>query len=695
MISFGTTYWFGLLLAAIIAAAGVTVLLYIKNKQNRELTKTQIRTLMVLRFFSFFLIAFLLLSPFLKNLKKIVQEPVVIAAWDNSASVVSAADSIEAANKIKEIKTRLSEELNSDFRVIHYAFGEETTVSPDLNFSEKKSNYSEMISTVMNNHFNENVGALIVAGDGIYNEGKNPVNLTGNFNFPAYAIGFGDTTEVTDARIQNVTANRTAFSGNRFPVEVDVQFTKLAGKPLKLSVRKEDEELSETVITPPNNDYFYSHQFILDAGDAGLKHFDVIIETTENERNTQNNSTGFVINVLESKQKIIILSDGPHPDIGAIRNTLESQQTYDVSVFTEEPYPADLSEFNLLIFNQLPTSGKAMADVVEKAENNRLPILYIVGKNTFIPQFNTVAKGTEIIPSAGSAVEAQATVNPTYATFTLSESFREILPQFPPLLAPFADFELDAGFSVLLYQNIKNVETGKPLLATGKVNGRKTGYIFGEGLWRWRLYNYYFNQSKDQFNELITQLVQYLALRENEDNFIIEFEPVYDEIENVILNAEVYNDAFEQITSEEVNITIKNEAGEEYDFTFDVRGSNYYLNAGNLPAGDYSFDAEVTVGDNTYTETGNFTVVPVNLENVVTSANHRLLYQLAANSGGNFYLPQSVDNLYNELKNSNNLKSSVYFQESVNEFINLRWLFLILLLFLGMEWFLRKYWGIY
>ena len=48
-----------------------------------------------------------------------------------------------------------------------------------------------MISTIANNHFNENIGALIIAGDGIYNQGKNPVNLTDEINFPVYTVGIG------------------------------------------------------------------------------------------------------------------------------------------------------------------------------------------------------------------------------------------------------------------------------------------------------------------------------------------------------------------------------------------------------------------------------------------------------------------------------------------------------------------------
>ncbi|MFV0266726.1 MAG: hypothetical protein ACK5HT_06285 [Draconibacterium sp.] len=695
MISFGTKYWFILLLAVVVAALGIVILLYFRNKANSELSKTQVRILTALRFVSFFLIAVLLLSPFLRNLKKITQNPLIIAAWDNSSSMISGPDSTALATQLRELKKELNKELGADFEVVNYHFGEETNVEDELSFTAKRSDYSDVLIKASNNHFNQNIGALILVGDGIYNQGRNPVNQLSDINFPVYSVGFGDTTIVADSRIQNIRVNRTAFSGNKFPVEVDVHFSKVKGEALKLSIAKGGEELQSIMITPPNDNYFVSREFILDADKTGLQHYTARIETVENERNTKNNTSGFVINVLENKQKILILSDGSHPDIGAIKNTLEDQKTYDVSIFTEEPYPANLNDYNLIILNQLPTSGKSMAQVIEKAQTGRLPVLFIVGSETFLPQLNTFDQGAKITPLAGSGEEAQPVINPVYATFRLSEDFVETLPKFPPLNVAFADYELDADFTPLLYQKLKNIETGKPLLATGKKNGRKIGFILGEGIWRWRLFDYYQHQSHDRFNELINQLIQYLALRENEDNFIVEFTPVYSETDDVILNAEVYNDAFERITTGEVNVVLKNSNDEDFNFTFDVQGEDYCLNAGHLPLGDYTFEAKVNIGSEEYTETGSFTVVPVNLENVVTRADHQTLYQLASLSGGKFYLPANTNQLIDELKTGNKPRAVNYYQEMVNELLNLKWLFFVLLLLLSVEWFLRKYWGIY
>lgn len=695
MISFGIKYGILFIPVILATAAGVVLLLYWKNHESVELTRGQRRFLMTLRFFSFGIVAVLLLSPFFKTMRKTVQQPMIIAAWDNSGSMVSVADSVHVASEISRLQEKIQASLGEKYPVVHYVFGREVVRKAVPDFSAKESDYSRLLSTLTANHFNDHIGAVILSGDGIYNQGKNPLNMLDEFPFPVYTIGWGDTTEVTDAGIQGIRVNRTSFSGNRFPVEIDTRFNRLKGSSLQLTVRSGEEVLAREVITPPNDDFFNTQTFILEAGSAGLKDFQVLLEPEERERNKENNRTGFVVNVLENKQKILILSDGPHPDIGAIKRVLDQQKSYEVSLFTQPPYPARLNDYNLIILNQLPTAGMSMSGLLEPPSSQRVPLFFIVGAKTHLPQLNALTPGTTIESMTGSPGEVLAVMNPAYRTFSLSEDFRESLPRFPPLIVPYARYDPGPEFSVLLYQKIKNIETNDPLLVTGRINGRKTGFLFGEGIWRWRMNDYVQNQSHGTFSELISQLVQYLALQHNEDQFMIDFEPVYAETDPVILQAEVYNDALEKMTSEEVSIVITNEKGDEFSYIFDVRGNRYYLDAGNLPVGYYHFEAEVMLENELHTETGRFVVTAVQLEHLVTQANHRMMYQLAGHSGGSFHTPDQADNLIEELKKNDRLRPLSYFQELSTEWLNLHWLFFVVLFLFSMEWFLRKFWGMY
>ncbi len=694
-LSFGTKYWVLFLILIFAASSGAALIMYFRNKDLRDFDKKQFYLLGLLRFISVFLLSFMLLSPLLKTIKKIVRKPLIIVACDNSQSVITRSDSVKVAAELSALSGRIAKETGNDYENVRYTFGEKTERNGSINLQEKKSDYSEMINTVYNNHFNDNVGALVVAGDGIFNKGENPVNTSFKLGFPVYTLGFGDTAITRDARISNLVVNKIAFAGNLFPVEADLRFLKLKGIPLKFTVSKNQQIVYDEQIIPPSDDLFRTVSVVLEAGEPGLHHFTLQIVPNPDEINTENNTRQFVINVLGNKQKIMFISDGPHPDIGAIKNVLDARQNYEVVVFNCEPYPSDFKGYNLIILNQVPGKGFTAGDLLKKILDSGVPILFMIGNHSFLPQFNQLGTGLQIDQQAGTNDEAQAFINPLFVHFTTSEELNENIQRFPPLIVPFADYKTDPTIAVIMFQKVKNIATSRPLIATGNLGGKKTGFIVGEGIWRWRLYNYYFSGEHRIFDEFINQLIQYLALRENEDNFNIYFQNVYTEIDNVVVSAELFNDSFERISGADISLEMTREDGSSYKMAFDKLEQSYRLNAGILPVGDYRFTARVVLGEKTFTETGNFAVVPLNSESTENEANFRILYQISMQTGGKFYESGSTDQLISNLKVNRSIKPVNYYQAILNEALNLKILFILAVFLLGAEWFLRKFWGLY
>jgi hypothetical protein len=60
------------------------------------------------------------------------------------------------------------------------------------------------------------MGGVVLMSDGIYNAGISPLYST--FNFPVYTLGIGDTLQHVDVAIKNVSYNKIAYEGNKFPV---------------------------------------------------------------------------------------------------------------------------------------------------------------------------------------------------------------------------------------------------------------------------------------------------------------------------------------------------------------------------------------------------------------------------------------------------------------------------------------------
>lgn len=693
---FGEKYGVWILLAATLVAAGITLLMYYKSKDTTELTSLQKRTLMGLRFISVFLIVFLLGTPLLKTVKKIIQKPVIILAIDNSESMKGYGDQDDARSRIPNLISELRNKFEDNSDYIGYSFGEKLTpLNPELGFNEKRSAYGNAIQEISNRHFNQNIGALIMVGDGIYNQGENPVNTAQKLNFPVYTVGFGDTTVYQDTRINDVRINRTAFLGNRFPVEIDISYQGVTSPFIDLKIFHNGKTVYAETIQTPQKTGFRTIQTYLDADIKGLQYYTAVLESSQDERNKENNSQRFVIQVLENKQNILIISNGVHPDAGALKDALQSQVNYEVSHFTSEPYPSEIKQYNLVILEQIPSVSQSGREIIETCNEHRIPILYLVGAQTHIPQLNLVLKGIRLEIQAGNFEDAQPYVNEGFTQFTLSNNLRDIFDRFPPVKVPFARYELSPEWSVIANQRIRNIETDRPVMAVSNQDGHKMGIIFGEGFWRWRLYDYLSNSNHDSFNEFFDKLVQYLALRDNEDNFIVNFQPVYQETEPVRMTAEVYNDAFEPITSPEVRIILKDSLQQEFSYLFDKGNQFYRLDPGLMPSGPYTFQATTEIGDKIYSEAGEFAVMPVNFELLENQANHRVLYQIAFQTGGKFYQSEEIQSLINDIQSNSNIIPFHYFENMMNEILNLKWIFFVILVLMSVEWFLRKFWGIY
>lgn len=287
-------------------------------------------------------------------------------------------------------------------------------------------------------------------------------------------------------------------------------------------------------------------------------------------------------------------------------------------------------------------------------------------------------------------------VVPAFALFTLSEELRAALGQFPPLAAPFADFSAKAGADVMLLQRVGRVDTQYPLLALGESKGARTGVFCATGLWQWRLFDYLDRGNHDLFNELISQLSQYLSVKEDKRRFRVSVaESLFDENEPIILDAELYNNSYELVNEPDANIVITDEEGRDYNFTFTRTTNAYTLNAGILPVGNYRFKASTSPSGELLTYNGQFSVQRVDIERFALEADHGLLRLLSDRYGGSFLLPNQLSALPAQIADRGTVKPILFQTITTRSIINLKWIFFLLFGLLAIEWFLRRYYGGY
>jgi len=157
----------------------------------------------------------------------------------------------------------------------------------------------------------------------------------------------------------------------------------------------------------------------------------------------------------------------------------------------------------------------------------------------------------------------------------------------------------------------------------------------------------------------------------------------------------LYNSAYELINEPDVDITITNEEGKSFDFLFSKTKKAYTLNAGSFTKGSYQFQAKTSLNNRTYKQYGQFNVAPLQLEQLQTRANHQLLYQIAKNNSGELFYPDQFKSLKDSIRQQENIRPISHIEYTTESFINLKWIFFLLLMFVSAEWFLRKWVGGY
>ncbi len=670
-------------------------ILYRKDKKYKDLAKQKIWIMATLRFLSVFIIASLLLSPLLKSLNIKIEKPIIVFAQDNSESIVVGEKDIDVYKN--DINVFL-DKTNKNFETEKYNFGNEIQKKLDFIFEDKYTNISNLITSISDKYYNRNIGALIIASDGIYNQGINPIYAAKNIQFPIYTIKMGDTTIYKDINIKEIRHNKIAFVGNKFPIEVLMNAKKLKGQTTTLNVFSNGKNVFSKRINIDNNNFSKKINLEIEAEKSGVQQYSVSLTKHENEKNTKNNSQIFAIDVIDSKQKILIVANSPHPDISALKNAINTNQNFEVDFVTINQLEQNVNEYNLVILHQIPSKTNPASKLLSEISKNNTPTLFIFGTQSNFENINKLDNGLTINHLRNSYDEALIRQNKDFTLFEIDEDFLKITNKFPPLITPFGDYKIGSGTKTLFYQKIKTISTNKPLIAISPENlnnESKTAFITGEGIWRWRIQNYIQENNTELFDNLINQIVQYLALRINKDRFIVDVPNIIKETNDINFTAEIYNESYELINNEDVTVDITNSEGKVFSYIFSKNNKLYFLEIGTLPVGNYSYSAHSKIDNKDVTKNGSFTITEVNIETENTIANHQILYQLANENGGKMYDYTTLNELLEDLKKNENITPISFSNKELTDFLSFKWIFFLILFLLSLEWFLRKFYGGY
>lgn len=679
-----------LIIFCILAGAGIAAILYYKER-NSDFNMMTRRILALVRGIAVFLIAFLLLSPMVKTTTRRLEKPIVIMAMDNSESILIGKDSSYYKGEFLKRWGDLAEKLSKKYDLQAYSYSDELKPGIPAGYTGKQTDMGQLFDEIGTRYANRNVAALIIAGDGLVNRGADPLYASEKAAYPVVTVALGDTSRHKDLLISRVVYNQVAYLGNDFPVEISVSAYRCAGQNATLTVWDEKSiKLFSQQFSIPSAEFSKTFPVKITAAESGTRRYRAALSIFQDEISRTNNTRDIFIDVLDGRQKILLAASSPHPDIAAIRQAVEANPNYQVVQQSSSDDAGDLHQYDLVILHQLPSLTDAAVPLLGKIRETKVPVLYIIGRQSNLAAFNQLKAGLSVTSAGSSTNEAYAALNDNFPLFSLPEEVKNVIAIMPPLSVPFGQFQGATASEVLMNQRIGTVTTPMPLILFSQGIESKSGVIAGEGLWRWRMSCFMKTGNHKAFDELFSKMIQYLALKADKSRFRVMGEKSYLENEQVTFDAELYNESYELVNNPEVKLIVTDSSNKSYPFLFSRASSAYTLNAGSFPPGRYNYQADVVFDNQAMQKRGTFTVVPINIETLNTVADHNLLYNLAVRHQGIMVYPDKLNQITDFLANREDIKTIAYFQKRFTDLVNIGWVLALIIVLLGAEWFIRK-----
>jgi hypothetical protein len=199
----------------------------------------------------------------------------------------------------------------------------------------------------------------------------------------------------------------------------------------------------------------------------------------------------------------------------------------------------------------------------------------------------------------------------------------------------------------------------------------------------------------EAFDEMISKIIQFLSTKDDKRRFkVYPLKNEYLNSETVVFETEVYNQIYEPTYGHKIELQIKDDENNTTGFSYITSEQNSTYQVNGLENGIFTYEARAVINGNNEIATGSFTIRDLQIETTNLTANHDLLRNVSAQNGGEFYTKNQLDQLRDNLILEEQ-EFKIYSSESYLAIINMKWGFFVLIIFVSVEWFLRKYNGSY
>ncbi len=666
-----------LLLLSVLIAAGLSYFQYYYKAKSQSKTRL---LLAFLRFLAVFGLLLLLINPIIsKSTYETTKTPLPIVV-DNSSSIVD----LKANETAKEVYTKLAsnKELKDKFDIQSYSFDSEFKSADTFDFKGKQTNIDAVAKNLNTINKNQKYPTVLIS-DGNQTTGSDFI-FSFNPSNKVFPLVVGDTTTYLDLKINQINVNKYAFHKNKFPVEVFLQYSGTKSITANFAISQGNNVLSKQSISFSPSRKSQVLNILLPADKSGLQIYNASLTSPEAEKNTYNNVKKFAVEVIEQKTEVAIISAINHPDIGALKRSIETNAQRKVTILKPNDI-SKLNNYNVVILYQ-PTA--AFKSVFETSKNLKINTWIITGNKTDFDFLNQ--QQTQLTFKMSNQKEDYlANFSSNFNLFALDNLGFE---NFPPLENSFGSITTSEKIGVLLSSRIRNVATNNPLLAFSDNQGKRSAFLLGENIWKWRAQSFVDKKSFESFDIFIDKIIQFLSSNDARKSLIVNHERFYNSGDALEITAQYFNKNYEFDDKARLSIAVTNTKTKQVKHYDLLKTTNSFkVNLDGLSAGSYSFIVKELNTNASYSST--FEILDFDIEKQFVNPDLPKLKQLATQTKGEIFVPNQVDELIKNLLNNQEYKTIQKTIIKKTPIIDWYWLLILIACSLGAEWFIRKYNG--
>tara|TARA_Y100001968_G_scaffold110627_1_gene100125 strand:+ start:2763 stop:4859 length:2097 start_codon:yes stop_codon:yes gene_type:complete len=681
-------FWFFFIISFIII---VYTLIFIKNH-------SEIKFLIILRSITFLIFTFLLLKPKFSWTQYNYNNLDWNLYIDNSVSI-----SYHPLLSFQTIKSELEQIIYSIIKkdAFYNLFSFSGNIKKIKNTESFDSSGSSTDIGKVLNHIElnqDNLAGAVIISDGQNNNGINPKSLIKNIKVPVYTLGIGETKPLIDLSIESVDAPTVAVKGENVNIKATINSYGNLDEKVNVVLYSGKKMIGSKFLNISGQGSRNEARFIFTPLNLGENEYIVKVSSLSEEINIDNNQQKFLISVLKDHYKVALITGAPSFNTIVIKEYITNYPRVELDhyVLSKNGYAPSLKLFwstpyQLIIFDNYPIDvlkSKTQKIYSKKITSEKASLLWIIGQNitsesaqSLTPFFHLDYVDENINSDKNSWYFTEDIINSSIIQGSLTNQKSNFADIFPPITTPYkfnakhkkvnpiAYHESDEVIPVIFMGDVKNIRSivwTSNDFSTVKYNISSNNYFrdIWSNLFSWLLKtggdrNLYFRLNKESYQQGEEILITGSSIQDN---------------------LSINNQAFITIMHDSIEVN-------SFELRFNPESNRWEGNFWAPKPGNYNYKIVINDGSSEPMEQiGKFIVEKSQIELNQVSLNLPLLTNISNGTGAEYYSWESRSVLVDKIKsvkNKTKIDKSVVLSEN-------KWVMIILIILLTIEWVFRK-----